>query len=79
MGFPLVEAEAGWQLRRDQTSRYWRAGHRAHSGRAVVIRDGPAGYMSPDVVARFDSVHLEQEGPDRVRVTGARGEPRPRN
>jgi hypothetical protein len=34
-------------------------------------------YASPDVTARFDSLILTQEGPDRVRVAGARGEPPP--
>jgi hypothetical protein len=34
-------------------------------------------YASPDVTARFDSLVLTQEGPDRVRVSGARGEPPP--
>lgn len=34
-------------------------------------------YLNPDVTARLDSVRLEQEGPDRVRVFGARGEPAP--
>ena len=34
-------------------------------------------YASPDVTARFDTIHLEQEGPDRVAVTGVRGEPPP--
>lgn len=38
--------------------------------------DRPA-YLNPDVVTRFDTVTLEQEGPDRVLVTGARGEPAP--
>jgi hypothetical protein len=38
--------------------------------------DGPA-YASPDVVARFDTVRVEQQGPDRVRLHGARGEPAP--
>jgi Acyclic terpene utilisation family protein AtuA len=38
--------------------------------------DKPA-YANPDVVARFDTIHLDQEGPDRVRVSGVRGEPAP--
>ncbi len=31
-------------------------------------------YVSPDVVARFDSIRLEEEGTDRVRISGVRGE-----
>jgi hypothetical protein len=30
-------------------------------------------YLGPDVVTRMDSLRLSREGPDRVRVTGARG------
>jgi len=38
---------------------------------------GPPAYANPDVVARFDTVRLEQEGPDRVRISGVRGERAP--
>jgi hypothetical protein len=34
-------------------------------------------YLSPDAVARFDSITLEQEGPNRVRIAGVKGEPPP--
>jgi hypothetical protein len=34
-------------------------------------------YANPDVVARFDTIRLEQQGPDRVHVSGIRGEPAP--
>ncbi|GAA0913616.1 acyclic terpene utilization AtuA family protein [Nonomuraea longicatena] len=34
-------------------------------------------YPGPDVVARFDTVRLEQQGEDRVRISGVRGEPAP--
>jgi hypothetical protein len=31
-------------------------------------------YLTPDVAARFDTVEISQEGPDRVLITGVRGE-----
>ena len=38
--------------------------------------DGPR-YLNPDVVTRFDTIDLSNEGPDRIRITGARGEAAP--
>ena len=37
----------------------------------------PRAYFTPDVIADFTSVQLEQQGPDRVLVSGAKGLPRP--
>jgi len=34
-------------------------------------------YLSPDAVARFDTMVVEQEGPDRVRISQTKGEPPP--
>jgi len=43
----------------------------------LLYEIGSERYLNPDVVARFDTIDLEQEGPDRVRVSGVRGEPAP--
>jgi hypothetical protein len=43
----------------------------------LLYEIGAPQYLGPDVVARFDTIALRQEGPDRVAVSGVRGEPPP--
>lgn len=76
-GFPLAEIEA------DGTCTITK-----HPGTGGVVtidtvtaqllyEIGDTRYPNPDVVARFDTVQLFDTGPDRVRVSGTRGEPAP--
>jgi hypothetical protein len=43
----------------------------------LLYEIGPPAYLSPDAVARFDTISLQQEAPDRVRISGVRGEAPP--
>jgi hypothetical protein len=43
----------------------------------LLYEIGGARYLNPDVVARFDTIRLHDHGPDRVGITGVRGEPAP--
>lgn len=43
----------------------------------LLYEIGAPAYPNPDVVARFDTVRLHQDGPDRVLVSEVRGEPAP--
>ena len=44
----------------------------------LLYEIGGARYANPDVTLRVDSISLAQDGPDRVRISGVRGEPRRR-
>lgn len=43
----------------------------------LVYEIGGARYAGPDATARFDTIVVEDVGPDRVRLSGVRGEPPP--
>ena len=43
----------------------------------LLYEIGGPRYLNPDVTSRFDTIQLDQVGPDRVRVSGVRGEPPP--
>ncbi|MBB5162601.1 hypothetical protein HNP02_002541 [Mycobacterium sp. AZCC_0083] len=43
----------------------------------LLYEIGGARYANPDVTLRVDSLALRDEGPDRVRISGVRGEPPP--
>ncbi|MGV9337758.1 acyclic terpene utilization AtuA family protein [Streptomyces sp. NPDC003688] len=43
----------------------------------LLYETGGARYAGPDVTARLDTVRLRQDGPDRVRISGVRGEAPP--
>ncbi|MFB4296467.1 acyclic terpene utilization AtuA family protein [Actinomadura sp. NTSP31] len=43
----------------------------------LLYEIGAPAYAGPDVITRFDTVQLAQEGPDRVRISGVGGSPPP--
>jgi hypothetical protein len=76
VGYPIVEARA------DGT--FTIAKHPGTGGRinvqsvteqCVYEMGDPRSYITPDVVADFTTIHLADDGPDRVRVHGIKGRP----
>ncbi len=76
-GFPIAEIDADGSA---VITKHPGTGGRVSVGtltaQLLYEIDGPR-YRNPDATARFDSIDLQSEGPDRVRVSGVRGEPPP--
>ena len=43
----------------------------------LLYEIGSPAYLGPDVTARFDTIELDEAGPDRVRIHNVQGEPPP--
>ncbi|MEV6641472.1 acyclic terpene utilization AtuA family protein [Amycolatopsis sp. NPDC051371] len=74
-GFPIAEVEADGSsviTKHDGTGGLVSAGT-VTAQLLYEIAEPP--YAGPDAVAHFDTVRLDQVGPDRVRISGTRGSP----
>ncbi len=78
IGYPIVEAEPDGSF---TVTKHAGAGGRVHSDtvkeQLLYELGDPKRYMTPDCTADFTTVQLADVDPDRVRVTGIRGGPRP--
>ncbi len=76
-GFPIAEVHADGSA---VVTKHPGTGGRVSIGTVTAQLlyeiDGPR-YLNPDVVARFDTIRLDEDGKDRVRISGVRGEPAP--
>ena len=78
IGYPIVEAEPDGTF---VVTKHPGTGGRVHSD---VVKEqllyelgDPKNYITPDCIADFTTIHLDDIGPDRVRVSGIRGRERP--
>jgi hypothetical protein len=76
VGYPIVEATADGTF---AIAKHPNTGGRisVHSVTEQLVYEmgDPRSYITPDVIADFTSIHLEDDGSDRVKVSGIKGRP----
>jgi hypothetical protein len=77
IGYPIVEAERdGSFVITKHAGTGGRIDTRSVKEQLLYEIGDPASYITPDGIADFTSVTVRDDGPDRVRLSGARGRPR---
>lgn len=78
VGYPIIEAEPDGSF---VITKHKGTGGRVdiHSVKEQLLYElgDPKRYLTPDCVADFTSIQIAGDGPDRVRISGIRGGPRP--
>jgi hypothetical protein len=77
LGFPLAEVAADGS---SVITKHADTGGIVNVGTVtaqLLYEIGSPAYANPDVISRFDTIRLAQDGPDRVLISGTIGEPAP--
>jgi hypothetical protein len=76
IGYPIIEAEPGGDF---VVTKHAGTGGRVSidsvKEQLLYEMGDPREYITPDCIADFTTIHLDQAGPDRVRFTGIKGRP----
>lgn len=77
IGFPIIEASPNGEF---VVTKHNETGGRINiptiKEQLLYEMGDPKSYITPDVVADFTSIHLSDDGPDRVKVSGIKGHPK---
>ncbi|MBU0983365.1 MAG: DUF1446 domain-containing protein [candidate division Zixibacteria bacterium] len=78
MGYPIIEMEASGEF---VVTKHKNTGglvsEKTVKEQLVYEMGDPANYISPDGIARFDTIQIKPDGKDRVKVFGISGKPEP--